>query len=163
MNNQDFTTTLLVDQTPHQVFNAINNPSAWWSEEIVGGTEKLNDEFDYHFEDIHICKMKLTEVIPDKKVVWLVMENFFKFTTDKTEWIGTSISFELSEKDGKTQLCFTHHGLVPAYECYDICYGAWTSYIQNSLRSLITTGEGLPNKKGTPRTADEEKLLSRQD
>ena len=109
----------MVDQTPKEVFNAINNVRGWWSEEIEGGTDKLNDEFDYHYEDVHSCKMKLIEVIPDKKVVWLVLDNYFNFTKDKSEWKDTKIIFEISKKDNKTQLHFTHQGLVPEYECYE--------------------------------------------
>jgi hypothetical protein len=91
--------------------------------------------------------MKLIEVIPDKKVVWLCLNNYFSFTKDQKEWVGTKIEFEIFEKDGKTELYFTHRGLVPAYECYDICFDAWTSYIKGSLQSLITTGKGQPNPK----------------
>lgn len=160
MTTTDFTTTLLVDETPTEAFNAINNVRGWWSEEIEGSTDKLNDEFKYHFEDIHSCKMKLIEVIPDKKVVWLVMDNYFKFTKDKSEWIGTKISFDISKQDNKTQIRFTHHGLVPEYECFEICRDAWSSYIQNSLRSLISTGKGQPNGKDKPQTKNEEKLLA---
>ncbi len=157
MTKSDFTTTLLVDQSPKEVFNAINNVRGWWSEEIEGSTEKLNDEFSYHYEDIHRCQMKLIEVIPGKKVVWLVMDNYFKFTKDKSEWKGNKIIFEITEKDNKTQLQFTQLGLVPEYECYGICRDAWSNYIQNSLRSLITTGKGQPNSAGKPGTADEKK------
>jgi len=66
---------------------------------------------------------------------------------DKSEWVGTKIIFEKSKKDDKTQLRFTHEGLVPEYECYQICYDGWTSYIQGSLKNLITTGKGKPNTK----------------
>ena len=159
MSASDFTTTLPVDQSPKEVFRAIINVRGWWSEEIEGGTEKLNDEFTYHFEDIHQCKMKLTEVVPDKKVVWLVLDNYFKFTKDKTEWKGTKVIFEISQKDGKTVLRMTHQGLVPEYECFEICRDAWTSYIQNSLRNLIVTGKGQPNGKDKPMTENEKNLL----
>jgi predicted phosphohydrolase len=158
MTTSDFTTTLLVDQRPKEVFTAINNVRGWWSEEIEGGTEKLHDEFTYHYEDVHKCRMKLIEVIPDKKVVWLVMENYFSFTEDKSEWKGTKIIFEISERDNKTQISFTHLGLVPTYECFEICQNSWTQYIQQSLFSLITTGKGVPNGIGKPTTADEERL-----
>jgi len=147
MTTSDFTTTMLVDQTPDAVFNAINNVRGWWSEEIEGGTEKLNDEFTYHYRDVHISKMKLIEVVPNKKVVWLVMDNYFSFTKDNSEWTGNRIIFEITEKDNKSQLRFTQVGLVPAYECYDICQNAWKNYINNSLRSLITTGKGQPSLK----------------
>ena len=142
MTTSDFTTTLLVDETPKEVFNAISNPRAWWSEEIEGSTSKLNDEFKYHYEDVHLCQIKLIEVIPNEKVVWLVMNNYFKFTKDKNEWTGTKVIFDISKKDNKTRLVFTHLGLVPEYECYAICRDGWTNYIQNSLYSLITTGKG---------------------
>jgi hypothetical protein len=49
-------------------------------------------------KDLHKCTMKLIEVIPNKKVVWLVLDNYFSFTQDKTEWIGTKIEFEISRK-----------------------------------------------------------------
>jgi hypothetical protein len=147
MKTPDFTTGFSVDQTPNEVFNAVNNVRGWWSERIDGGTDQLNDEFTYQRWELHKCTMKLIEVVPDKKVVWLVLDNYFSFTKDQTEWVDTKIEFEISEKDGKTQLNFTHRGLIPAYECYDICFDAWTSYIKSSLQDLITTGKGQPNPR----------------
>ena len=150
MTTKDFTTTILVDNTPEEVFNAINNVRGWWSEEIDGSTDKLNSEFDYHYEDVHRCKIRIVELVPNTKVVWSVLDNYFKFTKDKSEWKGTKIIFEIAEKDNKTEMRFTHQGLVPAYECYEICRDAWTGYIQKSLRNLITAGEGQPNATGKP-------------
>ncbi len=160
MTTTDFTTTILVDQTLTEVFNAINNVRGWWSEEIEGDTAKLNDEFNYHYQDVHRCKMKIIEFVPDKNVVWEVVDNYFSFTKDKNEWKGNTIIFEISEKDNKTQLQFTQLGLVPEYECYDICENAWNTYIQKSLYSLITTGIGQPNGKDKPQTEDEKKLTT---
>jgi hypothetical protein len=152
MTTTDFTSAILVDKTPGEVFNAINNVRGWWSEEIEGSTDKLNAEWTYHYEDVHRCKMKIIEFVPNKKVVWLVMDNYFSFTEDKSEWKGDKIIFEITEKDNKTQLQFTQVGLVPEYECYDICQNAWITYIQKSLYSLITTGKGQPNGKSKTQT-----------
>jgi hypothetical protein len=145
--NPNFTTSISVAQRPQVAFNAINNVRGWWSEEIDGSTDKLGDEFTYRYGDAHRCRMKLVEVIPDQKVVWLVLDNYFNFTADKSEWKGTKIVFEISDKGEKTEVRFTHQGLVPDYECFDVCSNAWGAYINGSLRSLIATGSGRPNHK----------------
>lgn len=142
MNNKDFTTTILVDQTPKQTFEAINNVRGWWFGDIEGRTENLNDEFTYQFKEFHYSKQKLVEFIPDKKVVWLVTDSSLNFVEDKDEWTGTKISFEVSAKGNQTEVRFTHEGLVPDQECFDACSNAWGDYIQKSLRSLISTGKG---------------------
>lgn len=147
MTDPSFTTTFLVDQTPKEAFDAFTNVRGWWSEEIEGGTDTLGDEFTYHHKDIHRCKMKLIEVVRGERVVWLVLDNYFAFTKDKSEWKGTRVVFEVSRKAGKTEVRFTHLGLVPDYECFDVCSNAWGTYINGSLRSLIATGKGHPNPK----------------
>jgi hypothetical protein len=147
MDNQDFTTTIVVNKSPKEAFDAINNVRGWWSEDIEGGTSKLGDEFMYHYKDVHTCKIKLTEVAPDKRVVWDILENHFSFTSDKSEWVGTKAIFEINAKDGKTEVRLTHQGLVPEYECYDACVNGWTFHINKSLYDLITTGKGQPNLK----------------
>jgi Activator of Hsp90 ATPase homolog 1-like protein len=142
MTTTDFTTTIFVDQNPKEVFNAINNVRGWWQGEIAGNTDKLNDEFTYRMEEFHFSRQKLVEVIPNKKIVWLVTESKLNFVKNKSEWTGTKIIFEISEKNNKTQLSFTHSGLVREFECYGGCSNAWSELIQKSLFSLITTGKG---------------------
>jgi hypothetical protein len=147
MNNQDFTATIWVEQSPEETFEAINNFRGWWSEEIEGNTDQLDEVFFYHYKDVHLCKIKLIELIPNKKLVYLVLDNQFSFTEDKTEWTNTKLIFEISKEDGKTKIKFTHEGLVPNYECYEICNESWGNYIKKSLYNLITTGKGQPNPK----------------
>lgn len=145
MSDKNFTTSFSVDQSPDEVFAAINNVRGWWSQAIEGDTDKLSAVFYYHYQDIHRCTFKITEFVPGKKVVWHVLHNEFNFVKDKSEWNGTDVVFEITKKNGKTELHFTHVGLVPAYECYGVCSDAWHMYIKGSLRGLITTGEGQPN------------------
>jgi hypothetical protein len=144
MKNPDFTTTISVDQTPAEAFAAINNVRAWWSGEIQGDTGKLGAAFTYRFKDIHRSTQKVTESIPGKKVVWQVSNSQLSFVKNKGEWDGTNIIFEISEKEGKTQVRFTHAGLVPQYECFGSCSNAWTTLVNNNLRQLIATGDPQP-------------------
>ncbi|MCF3108685.1 SRPBCC domain-containing protein [Niabella sp. CC-SYL272] len=147
MEQNNFTTTIHVTATPGQVFEAVTNVRGWWSQELEGGTAQLNDVFLYHYKDVHICKIQLIEVVPNKRVVWLVLDNYFNFISDQNEWKGTNVIFDINTADDSTRLQFTHQGLVPADECYPICHDAWTNYIQNSLYQLITTGKGAPNPR----------------
>jgi hypothetical protein len=147
MNDQSLTTTFTVDQTPEEAFAAINNVRGWWSGEIEGSTDKLGDEWTYRYKDVHYSKQKIAELIPGKKVVWLVLDGYLKFVEDKTEWTGTRVTFEVSKKGDQTEVRFTHVELVPEYECFDICSNAWGFYINGSLRNLIATGKGEPNRK----------------
>jgi hypothetical protein len=149
---KDFTKTLLVDQTPDEVFNAVLNVRGWWqglySEQINGKTQKLDDEFTFRAGGgAHYSKQKLVEVIPNKKVVWLVTDSELSFLEDKREWDGTKIIFEIAVKGNKTQLRFTHEGLLPEIECYDSCSSAWGAYLEEKMLPLIESSKKQSAKK----------------
>jgi Activator of Hsp90 ATPase homolog 1-like protein len=143
MKAQDYSVSFLVNKTPKEAIQAITNVRGWFTQAIDGDTGTLGSVFYYHYQDNHRCTFKITEFVPDKKIVWHVLQNYFKFTKDPTEWTGTDIVFEIDTKGGKTEVRFTHIGLVPAYECYDVCASSWQTII-GSLSDLITTGKGHP-------------------
>jgi len=139
---RDYSVTITVDKTPEQAYAAINNVRGWWTGEpgISGTTDKLGGEFTYTYKPYHFSKQKITELVPGKKIVWHVTESNLSFIEDKDEWTGTDVVFEISKKDRKTEVRFTHRGLVPKIECYSSCSDAWGSYITGRLRQLITAG-----------------------
>ena len=145
--DQQLSASFTVEQSPAEAYAAINDVRAWWSGQIEGPTDKLNGEFTYRYKNFHYSRQRVTELIPSKKVVWLVLDSSLSFIEDKTEWNGTQVTFEIARKGDRTEVRFTHVGLGPENECFDGCYSAWASYINGSLRSLITTGKGEPNPK----------------
>ena len=147
MKTESYTISYTVDRSPQEVFDAINNVRGWWSGEIDGRTDKLGAEFTYRYQNLHRTTQKITELVPGKKVVWRILDSYINFVKDKAEWNGTDVVFEIVKQGAKTELRFTHVGLVSAIECYGKCAGAWGFYINESLRNLITTGEGDPNEK----------------
>ncbi len=147
MTSQNFTSTFVVDQTPDEAFAAITNVRGWWSGEIDGRTDALGEEFTYRYQDIHYSKQRISELVPGRKVVWKILDSSLNFTEDPHEWNGTEVVFEVERTGDKTEVRFSHVGLVPEFECFDQCSSAWGFYVNSSLRRLIMTGHGEPNAK----------------
>ncbi len=141
MENRNFTAAIEVTKSPSEVFNCITKGVAkWWGgKDLEGNSENLNDEFIIHHAGAHYSKQKLIEIIPNEKVVWLVTESTLQWLkNDKQEWEHTKMIFEISTKDNKTILHFTHEGLVPEKECYETCERGWSMVIKDWLFHFIT-------------------------
>jgi hypothetical protein len=147
MNSQDFSTTISVDATADAAVSAITNVRGWWSHDIDGRTDTLGEEFTFRGKDVHYSKIKVTELVPGERAVWLVLDNYMNFVEDQNEWKGTRITFEIAKQGGGAEIRFSHLGLAREYECFGVCFNAWCFFINDSLRSLITTGEGQPMVK----------------
>jgi hypothetical protein len=145
MEQNSYTTTLLVDRPPSEVFAAINNVRGWWSGEITGETDRPGAEFTYEVPGIHRSRQRIEEFIPERKIVWHVTEATLSFVSDTREWKDTMIVFELVPNDGNTKLIFTHVGLVPEFECYTACSNAWGLLVNGNLLNFIRTGEVQPS------------------
>jgi uncharacterized protein YndB with AHSA1/START domain len=145
MSDQSYTTSFTVDHPALEVFHAINDVRSWWNEDMTGESDAVGAEFVHHVKDIHRARIQVTDLVPGERVTWRVLDNWFSFIEDQSEWKDTEIRFELSEKGGTTEVRFTHAGLVPDDECFAVCETAWGHYLERSLRSRITTGAGLPN------------------
>jgi hypothetical protein len=128
---KDFTTTLSVDQSPQEVFDAINNVRGWWSEEIDGSTDKLGAEFKFHHKDLHRSTQKITELVPGKKVAWHVSDAQLNFVKNKTEWKGTDVVFQITRKGKKANSALrTSAWFLPSNATATAqAHGAFTSMI----------------------------------
>ena len=145
MSNQSYSTSFTVDKSPDEVFKAVNNARGWWSGEITGETDRVGAEFAYRVPNVHFSRQKITELVPGKKIVWHVLDADISFIKNTGEWKDTDIVFDIVRKGNKTELCFTHMGLVPAFECYKDCSNGWSLLVNGNLRKLIMTGELQPS------------------
>jgi len=144
MENKNYTATIELVTSPKVVFNHIKEVSKWWSKDFEGRSTELNDEFVICHPERHYSKQKLTEVIPDKKFVWLVTEsNLSWLKKNKNEWTNTKMIFEIISKGEKTVLNFTHEGLVPEKECYDMCSHGWDTVIKEWLVNFIINNKPI--------------------
>jgi uncharacterized protein YndB with AHSA1/START domain len=148
MDQHSYRTTFVVEATPDETFAAVNNVRGWWSEDLDGSTETVGAEFAFRGNhegvNVHRAQIQVAELVPGERVAWQVLDNHFAFTEDQSEWTGTRIVFELAPVDSGTEVRFSHLGLLPAHECYDVCSNAWSGFLYDSLRHLVETGAGEP-------------------
>ncbi len=121
----------------------ISHVSEWWAKNYRGKSRNQGDEFTVRFGETFV-NFKLTEVIPEQKVVWHVTDCNLHWIEDKKEWKDTDVVFELKPEGTGSRIDFTHRGLVPEVECYNDCVKGWNEYIAISLPKLLREGTGLP-------------------
>src|SRR5438552_18260138 len=97
MSSQDYATSITVDRTPADVFDAISDPRRWWSGEFEGPADEVDGVFTYRYEDLHISKQKVTELVRGKRAVWLVVEGGATLVAAKNEWKGTSNIIDIAD------------------------------------------------------------------
>jgi hypothetical protein len=120
-----YTATLTVDKTPEEAYAAINDVRGWWAGNIEGSTDQLGAERTYRYENLHYSKQRITELVPGRRVPWMVVDSSLSFIKDQTERNGAKITFDISKKGDTTEIRFTHHGLVPQYECFNDYSDVW--------------------------------------
>ncbi len=143
MEKNDFNCSIAVNISADEVVKKISNVPGWWGITFTGSAEKQTDRFVVKMGGESFFDFTVTELIPRKRMVWLVTDCNMPWYTDKKEWTNTRLIFDLEEDGGVTTLTFTHEGLTPNVECYKDCEPGWTHWIKTSLFSYLTTGEGV--------------------
>ena len=133
----------MVNASAEEAIKKISQVNLWWKKDFSGSAEKLNDKFKVLFGEPSFVDFVVSEFVPGKKLGWKVIDCYLPWFQDKKEWNNTEVDFQLSEENGTTKIDFTHIGLVPEVECYDVCEKGWNEHI-NTLVKFINEGNGLP-------------------
>jgi|ERR1044072_16563 hypothetical protein len=142
MGNNDFNSSISANISADEAIKKISNLPEWWGVAFTGNSEKQNDQFILKMGGESFFNCTVEELIPGKRVVWLITDCYMPWYSDKKEWADTRLIFDLNENNGITALTFKHEGLTPDIECYKDCEKGWTHWIQISLFSYFTTGKG---------------------
>ncbi|HVS97963.1 MAG TPA: SRPBCC domain-containing protein [Puia sp.] len=143
MGTNDFNSSFSANISANEAIKKIGDLPEWWGVTFTGSTAKQGDNFQVRMTGDSYFDFTVAELIPGKRVVWLVTDCHMPWYSDKTEWTGTKLVFDLSENNGATELTFTHQGLTPSVECYKDCASGWSHWIKTSLFSYLTTGKGV--------------------
>ncbi len=141
-NKNDFNSRISAKISAGDAIKKISNVTDWWGINFSGSSEKQNDKFIVKMGGDSFFNFTVAELVPGKKIAWLVTDCNMPWYSGKKEWANTKLIFNLSENDGVTTVNFVHEGLTPGLECYKDCNKGWTHWIQTSLFSYFTTGKG---------------------
>ncbi|GCE07206.1 SRPBCC family protein [Dictyobacter aurantiacus] len=144
MKNQDYHSSITTHATPEEAFNKITRVSEWWAKDFEGQATKPGDVFTVRFQNGDMYKVKVAEIIPDKHIVWDVIDSYQGWHDDHTEWVGTKIVWEVVPRADSTEVTITHSGLVPAFECFNQCSQGWDYLMKKSLQNLLNSNQGMP-------------------
>jgi len=147
MERKNFQTMISARISAGEAMTRIMNVPEWWGITFSGSSQNKGDTFVVKMGEESFFNFAVTELIPGKRVVWLVTDCYMPWYSDKKEWANTKLIFDLSENKGVTTLTFTHEGLTPEIECYKDCETGWTHWIRTSLLSYFTTGRGEFKKR----------------
>jgi uncharacterized protein YndB with AHSA1/START domain len=129
---------LVIKASPEKVYNAITTQEgieSWWCKQTTAKPE-LGFVNIFTFGPYR-NEMKVTALVPGKNVQWECINSI-------DEWIGTTISFELEEKNGNTILRFSQAGWRAVTDTFAACNYDWALFMK-SLKSQCETGTGEPH------------------
>ena len=127
----------------YQALTTVEGLQGWWTRTCDVGTSvgaKSTFRFGPNFKVMEIERLQ-----PDTEVRWRCVDSNLQVpgVTRPHEWIGTSVVFQLENAPRGTRLSLEHVGLVPEFECYEICVDGWQRFL-GSLEAYVITGHGAP-------------------
>ena len=122
------------------VYQAVATPegiSQWWTRDGVKGTSNEGSRLQISFGHPEpAAVMEITQLTPDQQVSWKCVEG-------PAEWVGTTITFGLTQSDNETVVMFSHDGWREPVDFMAHCSARW-AYFLFSLKSLTENGAGTP-------------------
>lgn len=107
--------------------------AAWWTRGVAVDGDRISFTFEKGFNPV----MRVEQHEPEKLVTWAP-------ESGAEPWMGSTIRFELGEREGKTGILFRHrYGQDLPDEMFGVFNFNWGYYLE-SLRLLCETGSGKP-------------------
>jgi len=125
----------------YQALSTLEGLAGWWTEE-VSGNPAIGGSIEFTFrtpsgEFLGKMVMEIRELSRPHTVRWHCIAG-------PEDWIGTDITFELTEKDNQTIILFSHRNWCEATESSAHCSMKWATFLL-SLRALVETDKGRPS------------------
>jgi len=119
----------------YEALTALDRLAGWWTTDTKGGGDRVGDVIAFRF-DAGAVDMKVVELTPGKRVLWVVVRG-------PSEWIGTKIHWDLAQECDYVAIRFKHEGWREPSDFMHHCSTKWATFLM-SLKALVETGKGAP-------------------
>jgi uncharacterized protein YndB with AHSA1/START domain len=124
----------------YAALSTVEGVAGWWTKE-TSGESKSGGTVQVVFrstagDEVGKMKFEVVKLAPNEGVHW-------HFTSGPAEWIGTDVTFSLSQAGDDTVILFGHRNWREAVEFTAHCSMKWATFLL-SLRQLVETGKGKP-------------------
>ena len=119
----------------YQALTTLDGLAAWWTTDTTGDATP-GGTIQFRFGTTGGFDMKVLDQRPNQRVEWEV-------TDGPAEWIGTHVSFDLTQQDDYTIVLFKHEGWREPVEFMSHCSTKWATFLM-SLKGFVETGQGRP-------------------
>ena len=127
----------------YKALSTIQGLANWWTEEVEGD-ENIGGRVKFTFRsetgDIKgQMVMEIQQLNAQQTVRWQCVDG-------PVEWIGTEITFDLSQQDDQIIIIFGHRNWREPIEFMAHCSMKWAVFLL-SLREYVETGKGKPSPR----------------
>jgi uncharacterized protein YndB with AHSA1/START domain len=124
----------------YAALSTVEGVAGWWTRE-TSGESKLGGAVNVLFrspagKEVGQMDFELRKLEPNQQVLW-------RFTAGPPEWLGTDVTFDLSQDGDTTLILFGHRNWREPVEFMAHCSMKWAVFLL-SLRQLVETGQGRP-------------------
>ena len=129
----------------YSALSTIEGLAGWWTRDTTG-IPKVGKTIEFRFRNpsgdvIGEMGMEVVALDANKKVEW-------KCKAGPPEWIGTDLTFDLTQDGEYTVVLFGHKNWREAVEFTAHCSTKWAIFLM-SLKDLVETGKGKPSPGDT--------------
>jgi uncharacterized protein YndB with AHSA1/START domain len=118
----------------YEALTTVDGLAGWWTKDTQGDSA-VGGVLRFRF-DVGGFDMKVLELQPSQRVLWEVVDG-------PEEWIGTTVSWDLTQEGEYAVVLFAHQGWKEPVEFMYHCSTKWATFLL-SLKSLVETGKGAP-------------------
>ncbi len=124
----------------YQAVATARGVAGWWTVDTTG-TAKTGGTVNVRFlhkdgREVGQMDFEMTRLEPDREVHW-------RFTAGPPEWLGTDVTFQLTQDGDMTVVIFGHRHWKEPVEFMAHCSMKWAVFLL-SLRELVESGKGRP-------------------